>query len=80
MRKKLKVIDKKMSIEAQNDNPGAGRYENPEALSPRGNYFVTKHKSTGMTKFNPRSSQRFFQFSTSSINEENLNPGPGRYD
>jgi hypothetical protein len=29
MRRKLKVIDKKMSIEAQNDNPGAGRYENP---------------------------------------------------
>lgn len=26
MRKKLKVIDKKMSIEPQNDNPGAGRY------------------------------------------------------
>ena len=66
MRKKLKVIDKKMSIEPQNDNPGAGRYENPEALSPRGNYFVTKHKSTGITKFNPRSSQRFFDFSIKS--------------
>ena len=60
MRKKLKVIDKKMSIEPQNENPGAGSYENPEALSPRGNYFVTKHKSTSITKFNPRSSQRFF--------------------
>jgi hypothetical protein len=29
MRKKLRVIDKKMSIESQNENPGAGRYENP---------------------------------------------------
>ena len=51
-----------MSIESQNDNPGAGRYENPEALSPRGHYGVSKHRDTGMTKFNPRRSQRFFQF------------------
>ena len=60
MRPKLKVIDKTMSIESQNDNPGAGRYENPEALSPRGNYFVSKHKKTSYTKFNPPSSIRFF--------------------
>lgn len=26
LRKKTKVIDKTMSIESQNDNPGAGRY------------------------------------------------------
>lgn len=26
MRKKTKVLDKTMSIESQNDNPGAGRY------------------------------------------------------
>ena len=52
-----------MTIEAQNDNPGSGAYENPEALSPRGRYSVSKHKGTGATLFNPRRSQRFFQFS-----------------
>ena len=69
-----------MSIESQNDNPGAGAYENPEALSPRGHYGVSKHRDTGMTKFNPRRSQRFFQFRNQKDNSENLNPGPGRYD
>ena len=29
MRKKLPNINKTMSIESQNRNPGAGRYENP---------------------------------------------------
>lgn len=29
MRKKTNVIDKTMSIESQNKNPGAGTYENP---------------------------------------------------
>jgi len=63
MRKKLPVIDRTMSIESQNHNPGAGRYENPEALSARGRYSVSKHKGTGATLFNPKSSDRFFQFS-----------------
>ena len=63
MRKKTKVIDKTMSIESQNENPGSGRYENPEALSPRGNYMVSKHKGTGATLFNPKRSVRFFEFS-----------------
>jgi hypothetical protein len=67
MRKRLAVIDKKMSIEPQNENPGAGTYENPEALSPTGKYFVDKHQSTSYTRFNPRSSQRFFEFSTPSF-------------
>jgi hypothetical protein len=66
MRKKLRVIDKKMSIEPQNENPGAGRYENPEAFSPKGSYFVTKHRNTSITKFNPRSSQRFLKDRTPS--------------
>ena len=29
MRPQTKKLDKTMSIEAQNDNPGAGTYENP---------------------------------------------------
>jgi len=62
MRKKLTVINKTMSIEPQNNNPGAGRYENPEALSPRGKYSLSKHHGTGATVFSPRSSVRFFQF------------------
>ena len=33
-----------------------------------------------MTRFNPRRSQRFFQFSNIFFHEENINPGPGRYD
>jgi hypothetical protein len=60
MRKRTATIDKTMSIESQNDYPGAGRYENPEALSPRGKYSVAKHKGTGATLFNPKSSIRFF--------------------
>ena len=63
MRKKTKTIDKTMSIESQNDNPGSGTYENPERLSAKGKYTVSKHKGTGATLFNPRSSVRFFQFS-----------------
>lgn len=73
MRSKTKIIDKTMSIESQNNFPGAGRYQNPQALSPRGKYSVSKHKGTGATLFNPRRSIRFFQFS-------NLNPGPGQYE
>lgn len=64
MRRKLPVIDRTMSIEPQNINPGAGRYENPEALSPRGRYSVSKHKGTGASLFNPKRSVRFFQFRT----------------
>jgi hypothetical protein len=60
MRKKTKNLDLTMSIDSQNDNPGAGKYENPEALSPRGRYSVSKHKGTGATLFNPKRSVRFF--------------------
>lgn len=60
MRQKTRTIDKTMSIDSQNENPGAGSYENPEALSPRGKYGVSKHKGTGATLFNPKSSVRFF--------------------
>ena len=63
LRKKTKVIDKTMSIESQNINPGAGSYEDPEKLSPRGKYTLSKHKGTGATLFNPKKSIRFFQFS-----------------
>lgn len=66
MRRRLPVIDRTMSIEPQNANPGAGRYENPEALSPRGRYSVSKHKGTGAALFNPKRSVRFFQFRTPS--------------
>lgn len=63
MRKKLPVINKTMSIDPQNNNPGSGRYENPESLSPTGRYSVSKHKGTGATLFNPKRSTRFFEFS-----------------
>ena len=63
MRPKTRTLDKTMSIEPQNVNPGAGRYENPEALSPTGNYGLSKHKGTGATTFNPKRSVRFFEFS-----------------
>lgn len=63
MRSKLPVIDRTMSIQPQNNYPGAGRYEDPEALSPRGRYSVSKHKGTGATLFNPKRSERFFEFS-----------------
>lgn len=49
-----------MTIENQNNNPGAGTYEDPEALSPRGKYTVSKHKGTGATLINPKRSVRFF--------------------
>jgi hypothetical protein len=48
-----------MSIEPQNQNPGAGRYENPEALSPKGKYTVSKHKGTGATTFNQKINKIF---------------------
>lgn len=63
MRKKLPAINKTMSFEPQNNNPGSGRYENPESLSPTGRYSVSKHKGTGATLFNPKRSTRFFEFS-----------------
>ncbi len=67
MRRKLPALSKTMSIDPQNNNPGAGKYENPEAMTPRGNYSVGKHKGTGATMFNPKSSTRFFEFSTKAI-------------
>lgn len=60
MRPKTKTVDKSMSIGPQNNNPAPGRYENPEALSPIGQYHISKHKGTGSTSFNPRRSARFF--------------------
>ena len=63
MRMKTKTLDRSMSIESQNNNPGSGAYENPEALSARGKYTVSKHRGTGATLFNPKSSKRFFELS-----------------
>jgi hypothetical protein len=80
MRSRLPVIDRTMSIESQNINPGAGRYEDPEALSPRGRYSVSKHKGTGSVLFNPKRSSRFFEFSKYLSYKENVNPGPGKYE
>ena len=80
MKLKTKTIDKTMSIDSQNNNPGPGNYENPESLSARGSYGVSKHRGTGATIFNPRKSQRFFQFSKYTFDLENLNPGPGQYN
>ena len=76
MRRKLPAIDRTMSIEPQNLNPGAGRYENPEALSPRGSYSVSKHKGTGATLFNPKRSERFFQFRNSRPTQKMPTLGP----
>ena len=69
-----------MSIESQNRNPGAGRYENPEAFSSIGRYSVSKHRGSGATTFNPKRSDRFFEFSTDNFILENKNPGPGNYE
>ena len=80
MRMKTKTIDKTMSIESQNKNPGAGSYENPEAMSARGKYSVSKHRGSGATLFNPKRSTRFFQFSTFWDMLENTIPGPGAYE
>jgi hypothetical protein len=80
MRPKTRTIDKTMSIEPQNINPGAGRYENPEAFSPTGRYSVSKNRNSGATLFNPKRSIRFFDFSKLSIYLENVNPGPGNYE
>ena len=80
MRKKLPNINRTMSIDAQNNNPGAGRYEDPEKMSSIGRYSVAKHRGSGATTFNPKSSDRFFQFSTFSVIQENVNPGPGNYN
>ena len=76
MRQKTRTLDKTMSIESQNENPGAGRYENPEALTPRGKYSVSKHKGTGATLFNPKSSTRFFEFSNCISNSREVNSWP----
>lgn len=75
MRKKLPVLDRTRSIEVQNNNPGAGRYENPEAMSPSGRYSVSKHKGTGASLFNPKRSTRFFEFSISFFTKKIQTPG-----
>ena len=73
------MLDKKYTIDSQNNNPGPGKYEDPEALAPAGKYTVSKHAGTGATLFNPRRSVRFFEFSTCCCDVENQNPGPGAY-
>lgn len=60
LRDRTKMLDKKFTIDSQNINPGPGRYEDPEALSPTGKYTTAKHSGTGATLFNPRRSVRFF--------------------
>jgi hypothetical protein len=60
MRQKTK-INSTITINSKDITPGPGKYENPEALSPKGVYLVTKHRGTGATKFNPPSSKRFIK-------------------
>lgn len=79
LRDRTRMSDKKFTLDSQNDNPGPGRYEDPEALSPKGKYAVSKHQGTGATLFNPKRSQRFFQFSKAKAYLENIVPGPGAY-
>jgi hypothetical protein len=49
-------------------------------MSPSGRYHVAKHKGTGSSTFNPKSSVRFFGFSTFHFYIENDTPGPGKYE
>lgn len=62
-RKRTKPTNRVNTIESQNENPGPGAYENPEALNSSGSYIVSKHAGSGTTKFNPKHSKRFAEMS-----------------
>lgn len=63
MRQRTKIIDKGIikiilvqSVEPQNNFPGPGNYEQPEATNPKGTYYITKFQNSGARYFNPKSS------------------------
>jgi hypothetical protein len=65
------------SIDPQNENPGPGAYENPEATSPRGTYYVTKfHNSQAKILDHAK---RFPDLRKMSGDSERKSPGPGSY-
>jgi len=78
-RKRTKPTNRINTIESQNDYPGPGTYENPEALNSSGHYVVSKHTGSGTTKFNPKHSKRFVEMSKFGDNAESSEPGPGAY-
>lgn len=68
-----------MTLEPQNSNPGPGDYENPETLSPKGKYSVSKHQGVGSPLYSPKSQKRFADFSNPKFYSGNEVPGPGNY-
>eukprot|EP00344_Euplotes_crassus_P010609 CAMPEP_0196999210 /NCGR_PEP_ID=MMETSP1380-20130617/4438_1 /TAXON_ID=5936 /ORGANISM="Euplotes crassus, Strain CT5" /LENGTH=256 /DNA_ID=CAMNT_0042416049 /DNA_START=124 /DNA_END=898 /DNA_ORIENTATION=- len=54
--------------------PGPGSYESKNSITPRGEQFLSKFKSSGASTFNPPSSSRF-----NGNNNNNL-PGPAEYN
>jgi len=56
--------------------PGPGAYENKLTISPKGQYYMSKFKSSCATTFNPPKSERFKDFTDKYTKQF---PGPGYY-
>jgi hypothetical protein len=54
--------------------PGPGSYEFKSAVSPKGQQFLSKYRSSGAPSFNPPSSKRFRD------NTDKNSPGPAEYN
>jgi hypothetical protein len=63
IRTRTRLLDKKMTLDPQNNNPGPGEYEDPEALSSKGKYSVSKHHGVGAPILSSKSPKRFSDFS-----------------
>ena len=58
---------------ARTSNPGPGQYSPPESINPKGQYFVSKFKSSGVGLFGS-------DIRKSKMIKDSFTPGPGMYD
>lgn len=59
MTPKRKNLNKSLSIDSQNNNPGAGTYEDIQTIVGPGKKYLSNHKKTLGRFYNPESPKRF---------------------
>jgi hypothetical protein len=79
---KLTVLDSVIEFPVTKENPGPGRYNPPPAITPKGNYFLSKYRNSCTTIISPSSNVRFKTYRSKFFDLnviESLSPGPTDY-
>lgn len=76
LRQKTTIVDKKMTLEPQNKNPGPGSYINPEMEAKPSFKYISKYQNVS---YGQSKSKRFYSSCTLWPNLETVTPGPGQY-